>query len=215
MKNAPFLKFAPALILLAVILIFATSCKKDEEPEPQQVLVEENGLTKDINELVPADVLAQMEELGMPINRGGSPPDISGVFRAASFILKESNIESDFIGFKYPDFRVQFSNYNRFALRINVDYINGFEQGSGLGGFIVGEGNDFSVFAEIISERESQKASFAYVISGTMSDNGIEDMHVANFILDDNGDPDEIWIEVGEGRVLYDSDGLSEPENEL
>jgi hypothetical protein len=210
MKLLKHLKFAPAIVFFAAIVV-TTSCKKDDDPEPQQVQVEANGLTKDINDLVPVGVLTQMEDMGMPINRGGTPPNISGIYRASKFILKESNIESDFIGIKAPDFRVQFSNFNKFALRINVDYINGGEVGSGLGGFIVGSENDFSIFAQVTSKLENTESSFAYVISGTLSNDTILNLHVANFMLDDFGDPENVWIEIGQGRIYHDSDSVTVP----
>lgn len=198
------------ILLMALSLVFL-GCKKDEEPEPVQKAVEDNGLTKDINELVPPYIIDEMEGLGMPINRGGTPPALVGIYRASRFILKNSNIGDDFIGFAYPDFRVQFADFNKFNLSVQLDYINGFESGSGLGAFIVGSGNKFSVFAEVVSVKEFEESSFAYVISGSVLNDTIRDMHVANFMLDNNGNPTEIWIDNGEGRVLYDKDGDSEP----
>ncbi|MEQ8359239.1 MAG: hypothetical protein RH860_07100 [Cytophagales bacterium] len=207
MKNV---KYLGVLSLLLCLTFISISCKKDKDPEPVQKTVEDNGLTKDINDLVPADVLAEMENLGMPINRGGTPPPLNGIFLGSKFILKNSNIPEDFIGYRYPDFKVQFTAFNQYNLSVQLDYVNKFESGSGLGAFIVGKGDAFSVFAEVESEKEFENATFAYVISGSIVNDTIRDMHVANFMLDNNDNPNLIWIENGEGRILYDKDGDSE-----
>ncbi|QNL21041.1 hypothetical protein HZR84_03490 [Hyphobacterium sp. CCMP332] len=203
-------KYPGVLSLLLCLAFISISCKKDKEPEPVQKTVEDNGLTKDINDLVPADVLAEMENLGMIINRGGTPPPLNGIFLGSKFILKNSNIPEDFIGYRYPDFKVQFTSFNQYNLSVQLDYVNKFESGSGLGAFIVGKGDAFSVFAEVESEKEFENATFAYVISGSIVNDTIRDMHVANFMLDNNDNPNLIWIENGEGRILYDKDGDSE-----
>ncbi len=208
MKNSSFIQ--STLLILLVSVVFA-ACKKDKEPAPVQKQVESNGLTKDINELMPPNILEEMENLGMPINRGGNPPLVSGAFLASKFVLMNSNRQGDFIGFKYPDYKVEFSEFSSLNLSIKMNYINGFERGKEMGAFIVGEGNRFSVFAETQTEKESEIAHFAYVISGRIIQDTIIDMHVANFMLDNNDNPNEIWIEVGEGRVLMDFDGVSEP----
>ncbi len=207
MKN---LNYLGVLSLIMCLALVSVSCKKDEDPEPVQKSVEDNGLTKDINDLVSAEILAEMENLGMPINRGGTPPPLNGIYLGSKFILKNSNIPEDFIGYRYPDFKVQFSSYNQYNLSVQLDYVNKFETGSGLGAFIVGKGDDFSVFAEVESEKEFEKSTFAYVISGSIVNDTIRDMHVANFMLDNKGNPNSIWIENGEGRILYDKDGDSE-----
>lgn len=199
------------LILLIAITVFISCRKGDEEPAPIQKTVEDNGLTKDINELVPPEILAEMEALGMPVNRGGTPPSLDGIYLGSKFILKNSNIETDFIGFRYPDFKVKFSSFNKFDLSVQLDYTNRFEEGTGLGAFIVGSGNDFSVFAEVISLKETEEASFAYVISGSIESDTVRNLHVANFMLDNYGNPNGIWIQDGYGRILHDKDGDSEP----
>ncbi len=43
----------------------------------------------------------------------------------------------------------------------------------------------------------------------TLTSTGINNLYFANFMLDNNGN-NSIWIKDGEGRVLYDSDGVSE-----
>ncbi|MFT5766067.1 MAG: hypothetical protein ACI8X3_003505 [Saprospiraceae bacterium] len=91
-----------------------------------------------------------------------------------------------------------------------VDYINGSESGEGLGSFIVGEECAFSVFVQINAISGGTSAKLTHVISGTIANDGIEGLYFANFMIDNNDNPSGIWIENGEGRVIYDQDGFSE-----
>ncbi|MBV6440690.1 MAG: hypothetical protein DYG98_12510 [Haliscomenobacteraceae bacterium CHB4] len=196
--------FFTFLLLVGVMLV---GCEK-KQPESK---VQENGLTKDINDLVPQSIIDQMQSLGMPIHGGDNPPSIENTYLAAPFILLSSNVPGDFPGKSFADYEVTFYDQNNDDLTIKVDYLNGPESGTGLGCYIVGDKCKFSVFVEINSmNTNGTKAKMIHVISGTFIEKGIEDLHLANFMLDDYGDPSGIWIGVGEGRVAYDQDGFSE-----
>jgi len=194
--------------------LFTTSCK-DTGP-----VVEENGLTKDINDIVPQSIIDEMESLNMPIYTGANPPNIGlgttgKSYKASPFILKSSNRTNDNPRYQFADYYVKLYDQNSDDLTIKVDYENGVEKGSGLGGYIVGDNNKFSIFTEVNStatnsNNEILSAVLIHVISGTLTSSGIEDLYFANFMLDNNGNAGGYWIENGEGRVIYDSDGLSE-----
>lgn len=198
-------KFFPALLLLVGVLLIG--CEK-KQPESK---VQENGLTKDINDLVPQSIIDQMKSLGMPIHGGGNPPSIENTYFVSPFILLSSTVPGDYQGKSFADYKVTFYDQDNDNLTIKVDYINGPESGNGIGSYIVGDKCKFSVFVEINSmHTNGTKAKMIHVISGTFAEKGIEDLHFANFMLDDYGDPSGIWIGVGEGRVIYDQDGFSE-----
>ncbi|MDX2245755.1 MAG: hypothetical protein SF052_03200 [Bacteroidia bacterium] len=198
------------LLFLAIFFILTTlfvGCEKGEV-SPK---VDENGLTKEITDLVPQYILDEMKELGMPINGGANPPIIEETYFATPFILKSSNRPGDTPGFQFLDYKVIFSSQNNDDLTIMVDYESGPESGSGIGSFIVGEGCEFSVFVEINSVYSGgTTAKFIHVISGSLVNKGIENLYLANFMINNNGNPQGVWIENGEGRVIYDQDGFSE-----
>jgi hypothetical protein len=203
MKNITF-QFLTIALILSVLFV---GCKKDKKEESK---VQENGLTQEINNLIPDSIITAMVNLGMPINRGETPPDISASFLASPFILKSSTILSDVPGYQFSDYTVTFYEQNNDNLSVRVDYLNGPESGTGLGGFIVGANNNFSVFAEVNSTYSGKDATLVHVISGTLTATGIQNLYFANFMLNNNGNPGGIWIEEGDGRVIYDSDGFSE-----
>jgi len=196
--------------LFAFVMISAftfTSCKKDEEE--LEVDLNEDGLSEDITNLVPQEILDEMETLGMTINGGGSPPSLAGTFHATPFILKSSNIESDTPGYSFADYFVTFSDQDNSYLKIKYSYTNGPESGEGLGGFIVGEDNVFTVFVEVTAKAYEEEVTMVHVVSGKLLDDAIQDLYFANFMIDNNGNPNGYWIGDGQGRVIYDEDGSS------
>jgi hypothetical protein len=203
-------------IVLILSLSLCNGCLLDEHKDVvPECEIQANGLSRAINDLVPDKVLQQMITLGMLINGGGSPPIIeTSTYKLSPAILLSSNIPKDPIGGQFDDVIVTFSQQNLKKLNITVDYINGNGTGKGIGSFVAGEGNKFSIFSQVDSENVTQapgiKAKTVFVFSGTLTPTGIQDFHTALFMVDDAGDPAGIWIEIGQGRVSKDGDGFSE-----
>ena len=157
---------------------------------------------------------------GMPINGGNKPPTIEGTYIATPFELVSTTVPDDPEEHVFSDFIVTFKNFNARKLTLELDYENGPETGTGLASFVVGEDNKFSMFCEIKSTQLLLfKAEAIMVISGTLTENGIEDFYLANFMIDNHGntvpfgiidDDLGVWIPNGTGRVIYDSDGIAE-----
>ncbi len=191
--------------LFFIFALFVYGCKDDVSN-----LVNEDGLTKEIVNLVPDSILTEMKSMGMPIYGGKNPPNIENSYIASPFVLKASNRESDEIGHTYSDYYVKFHNQDNKNLKIKMDYQNGREKGTGMGSYIVGEGSKFSVFIEVnATENEDSKAKLVHVVSGEWTSDGIKNLYFANFMLDNYGNTSGYWIENGDGRVIYDSDSFS------
>jgi hypothetical protein len=201
-------------ILAALILvgIIATNCKKED-------LIEENGLSRNINDLISDDILEILDSLGMPIHTGGNPANIEGTFLITPVILMSSNIETDIIGSKFNDLLVAFLGQNNDELTITTEYVEeaASQEGEGFGSFIVGEGNDFSVFAKNMTYDtfDNDSALTTIIFSGTIGEEGIDDLHIAVVMLNDFGDPNNQYIDIGDSRVFYDEDGISERTEDL
>jgi hypothetical protein len=188
-----------AMTFLLMILIIS-SCKKTEP---------ESGLSSDIQNLVPDSLLQNIKDMGMPVNEGTTPPNIENIYEASPFILVNSNRAGDYVGSQFADIVMEFYDQNNKELTIKVNYVNGGEQGSGLGSFLSGSGNDFSVFVKVASTYSNDNADLLLIISGTKASGSVKDLYYAIFMLNNYGNPHSYWIENGEGRILYDSDGNS------
>lgn len=184
-------------------LLFVLTCTMISSCDPKL------ELSKEIKNIVPDETLKQITDLGMPINKGSKPANLENIYKVSPFILKASNIPDDKIGSTFADYKFHLYSQNNDKLSISMDYYSGGEEGSGLGGFISGDGNDFSVFVKVHSSYQGGQADFIHIISGTITDQGIKNLYFANFMLDNYGNQGKVWIENNQGRVIYDSDGLS------
>ena len=187
----------------------AVGCKKDKEDDKPA----DSGLTQEVRNFVPDSILNKIKELGMPINEGNTPPNIEKSYLAKPFILKASNRPSDPVGMQFYDYTVRFYAQNNEKRTIKCDYVNGNEIGTGLGSYVSGKDGLFTVFSEMDISNGVDSAKIVQVISGMLIEGGIKDFHYANFMLNNYGNPHSSFIENGEGRIIYDSDGMSEKVN--
>lgn len=200
MKNTIKIMFITVIGFSAVF----TSCKKDKEEDPQ--------LSQEIKNIVPDSTLTKIIALGMPVNKGSNPPSLVNIFKMSPLTLTATNIANDFAeGHVFADYKFRFYEQDNKKLTIKIDDKSGTQIGTGSGGFISGEGNDFSVFMKIhsISADSTSKADLLNIISGTITSDGIKNCYLSLFMLDDYGDPQGIYMENESGRVFNDSDGMS------
>jgi len=86
----------------------------------------------------------------MPINKGTKPPDVRNIYTASPFILKATNVPNAIaIGKVFADYKVRFFDQDNDKPTIKLDYVNGPESGTGIGGFVSGNGSDFSLFVKV------------------------------------------------------------------
>ena len=192
------------IYLMTGFVFFAlTSCEEDESDK-----VLDDGLTREIHELVPAEILETIEGLGMPVYGGGNPPSIENIYEIDPLTLLSTNVPGDTDpGAVFATMRSRFYQQDNSNLTIAVDYTSGGETGTGLGACIVGDNNRFTVFAELNASLQEQDAELVLMFSGRLVSDGIEDAHVANFMIENNGGG--YWIPNGTGRVFRDGDGHS------
>jgi hypothetical protein len=178
----------------------------------QFTTLDDQGVTDDINKIVPKEIQKKMTDLGLPINGGGNPPVVNGTYKMSPVILKKSNFSDGFsVGHQFADIYVTFSEQNNDDLTVKVSYVNAGLSGEGTGAYIIGEGDKFSVFVESINIHENKvQTKTAEVYSGTITNTGIKNLYSALFMIDDGGDPYNDLIGNGQGRLFYDSDGFSE-----
>lgn len=197
-------------IKLTLIYLFAAtaifSCKKGSDPSQ----VQDNGLTVDINRIVPDSVLSVITDLGITVNTGETPPVLNNSYSASPFRLKNSTVENDSLGALFNDFEISFSQQNIDSLTISVEYEHGEESGSTDEAYIVGTDSSFSVFFSIASEAYGEIVDMTHVVSGTLSEDGIVGFEYVNYMVNNKGNANDLFMENGEARFLYDVDSLAE-----
>ena len=177
------------------------------------ITIPPDGLTDDIRNLIPNEYINTLKSLGLVIHGGNNPPNIEGTYHVSPMYLVKTNSFGGIIA-ESDNMIITFFDQN--GLNVKIDYdmwtANGDMGASGLGSFIVGEGNRFTVFAEAVRRELSYTAITVEAFSGEITAEGIKNYQWAVIMVDDNGDPTGNWIENGIGYVKRDGsvDGLAE-----
>ncbi len=196
---------------IAMLLALSVSSCIDRDDE--YGYLDADGLTIAVRSVVPQSIIEEMKTLGFPIYGGDNPPNIEGSFLLSPYLLLDSNISTDDVGHEFSDYIYTFYNQDAAALTLELNYENdnGQLNGEGTGGYIVGDGAYFTTFFNTYDiKANGSESETVRAISGKLVAGGIEDVHVSIFMIDDYGDVNDDLIEIGEGRVLYDSDAFSE-----
>jgi hypothetical protein len=175
------------LVMIAMAIISFNSCDKDDD-----------GLTKDVHNLIPDEVLEAAKDLGLEINGGKTPPSIEGTYFESPVILINTTFNNDQtnLGKKFNDGNFIFSEQNNANLTV-MTYIEEVSVGNDkkLGSLITGSGNKFSVF---VRTTEIYSYPVYFFISGKIENGGIRNFQM--LLLQENL----------QGRLFEDGDGLAE-----
>lgn len=194
------MKKIPLIMLLVAITIF--SCKK-ESPG--------NGLSDKINNIIADSVIKAFESRGLVINRGNNPPKVEGVFLASPFELHSPFGPAD----PYLKGRIienyLYKIYDQVGDEAKVDYKNSVSDNAiGLGSFISGSGNKFTLFAKNTGTNNGINYRVVSIITGELTSAGIKDMQHAFVLTEKDGDDgNSILMPEGKGRIWFDNDKLS------
>ncbi|WP_116124428.1 hypothetical protein [Lewinella sp. IMCC34183] len=200
-----------SLISLAIVAVFflLVSC----DPVTDRVALDGDGLTPEVRQIVPSEVLDRLVEVGMPIHGGANPPDVTGTFFLSPLILTSSSLLGDtlplgtVIDGRYFDFKEQSDDL---ALSASFGTVPSGGRRADRS-FIVGRGCRFTVFSEYLNVNAAGHPwSNLTVVSGCLTESGIEDAVFTNVLLEDR---DQIFGEgwlPGQGRLFSDGDGVAE-----
>ena len=213
------LRKVATIACLAVTSIMFSGCEKDD-PVNNLPPVDEEGLTGDIRNIIPDEYIETLKDLGLEIYGGNTPPNIEGTYRVSPMDLVNCNFCDYWHSVaKSDNMYVTFFDQINKDLTVKMDYDMWTENGdmgaSGLGAFIVGEGNKFTVFVEAERRELSYTAKTVEVFSGEITTKGIKDFQWAVIMIDNKGNPTGHWIGNGQAYVKKDGDGLSERINLL
>ena len=175
--------------------------------------IDPNGLTPEINRLISPQLLENLEDMGMTIHRGGNPPsNITGKYLCSPTVCKATNVPGDAYGpgTVFKNYYFTFSEQNIVKLTIKVSSSQDGVTGTGFGSYMVGEGDNFSIFCPMEMVTPSgHRYKTLDIFSGTIASNGIINYHQSTVMLEGGGTS---WglLSVGQGRVIFDGDFLAE-----
>ncbi len=196
------------LVSLACLMfggMFVINCKKEKVKEKDKTAAV--VLSQNIQNMVPDSILTKIVKLGMVINKGNTPPGMVNTYKVSPYTLKCTTMTGDYnIGSIFADYNFRLYDQDNINLTVKLDYVNGNEIGTGLGGFTAGSGDGFSIFVKVRSTCFNSQAEILQIISGTVSSDGIHNFCFANYMLNNYGNSSGLWMNNGEGRVFFDAD---------
>jgi hypothetical protein len=178
--------------------------------------VDEKGLTKDIRNIIPDEYIETLKDFGFQVNGGNTPPNVEGCYLAGVLELVAKNFSAG-VAFQ-KDMYLTFYEQNNEDLTVKVNYNLWSDHGTlgtstadvkGLGSFITGTGNKFTIFAESIRTDGNSTAKTVEVFSGEITANGIEDYQWAVIMIDNGDGNDGKWIKNGHAYIKRARDGLA------
>lgn len=187
---------------IILVLIFLSACKKDKDVSP--------AFSAEIQAIVPQSIIDDLKKRGMPVNEGITPPNVEGIYISSPHTLASTyDGDSYTVGYEFGDLNLKLSNQDEEALSVTIHIKQGGATGSGIGGFVAGTGNKFTIFSELDVIDGAVTSKQIRVFSGEITENGIKDFYSA-LVIKEKNDPDKKLIEVGQGRIIKDGNGLAE-----
>ena len=152
--------------LLTVFMVGCQNKKVDTDPS--------KGLSAKIQRIVPTAVLDDMKAKGLVINEGSQPPQLTGIFLANPYtLLSPYGSENGWKkGRVISDYKFRFYNQTDDE---KLDFRQSSETATGLGSFVSGFGNKFTIFSQTKGTKSGIENTQLSVISGELVADGIFD----------------------------------------
>jgi hypothetical protein len=178
--------------LILGLLIFAMACGKKETVDPNV------GFSAAVQKVAPQATIDALRKLGMTINEGTVPPNVTGIFLESPTILMATYAgDTKVVGDKVVDYTYKFFEPSSDNTTIKVSYKSSVGDATGLGSVVAGNGNFFTIFSELTSTSGNV---YINIISGEITSTGIKNWQ----------DSYVLKSELTKNRIWKDGDGFSE-----
>jgi len=209
--------YRTAFLIIAASIF--TSCKKGAEQSP---LI--NNLPQIVSAHIPSKILDTLTKYGTVINKGLSPPNITGNFLVHPLICFYDNSGDYKAGGVYSDYTYTFTNQNNnnFTVQVNSNHPVSFFPTTSPNMYISGSGSSFTVFEEytgsFTTPGNSATPSYTvtdtaiYVGSGKLGNFGINNFQVTEYFYSQSVNPltNEKFSYPPAITIFYDGDGYSD-----
>lgn len=167
------------------------------------------GTPEEIESVIPEEYIEILEPY-IPIYPGVTPPNVEGTFLISPNVLLTDNVGFE-PGCEFAPDYIKF--YNQTAdntiSKSSTQLLGDLIVGEGL--FISGEGENFTIYCnEYTTCDNGSWLITAAIISGSIVDGNLCN-YVYAFIVLDEYDTEDKYMDKGQYRILYDLDGISEP----
>jgi hypothetical protein len=187
---------------LAGFLLVSAACGGEEMDQ---------GLPDGVRNVLSEEDIQRLENLGLDIHRGSAPPSIEGRYFTDSRQLVASSFDDSFSpGHRFVNATYEFSDQVGSELVIELQE-GSVSMGEGVGGFISGQDQSFSVFAIIDNVTRGVENRTIEIYSGRLVADGIADYQIGLYMDAKEGDEDNrVLIPEQTGRLVHEADQLAE-----
>lgn len=198
----PTMKHPNYLYLFLLMALLATACGNDDddmmEPTPREA----------IENFVGDTLLMTLREFDFRFVEGTDRLDFAGTYAIDSMQLVATNIAGANFDLYYNPVTITLDQLMPETQTLNLESES--FPGEPEATYYTASGNRFNTFARIAARVEGADIILLTAISATVMPDGLEDLQYTLIMLDDGGDPNQALIEVGQGRLFIDRDGLAE-----
>ncbi|MBI2593475.1 hypothetical protein HYW44_02425 [Candidatus Daviesbacteria bacterium] len=210
--------------LAGLLLYFSGNLKKSQkitQETPIKTQEQTKELIRDVpnpvNEFLSSNDVKEYEKVGMKIYTGNNPPNIEGLYKSDSLVVfydkpfenaapvgtEVSSYNHEFIDQK-PDGTIK-------VLRKST---SGADVAAGIGGFISGDNNCFSIFVDVKDQGDQCITSEATIYSACKVEEGLGQLQAGFIVKENEGSGCGKTVPVGHIRIITEDDGLAERINE-
>ncbi|MDR0547629.1 MAG: hypothetical protein LBG77_08670 [Dysgonamonadaceae bacterium] len=194
---------------ITIYSLLVTSCLN--EGEKTLVLIDEEKQESSwYKNFVTPEIEQSIDSLGLKVYRGSKPPVITGYFRADDYCTNSTIPNDGYVGRLINNYKIHFFDQDKLSVSMLAYQVatatdRWISTTEGAGTFVCGQGNDFTVFMEEISEEDVVTLG---IYSGTLDKDangavrGIKDFQYALLMKDNKGLSSK--INNGEGRLFED-----------
>jgi len=185
------------------------------QDELESITTYEENFDERITQQIPQEYLEKMSAY-MPIYSGSTPPNIEGAYKLSVQTLVYDAGGTYQPGKTFADYYLELSNQN--TTRNTIDFESKEINNSGntishtnkAEMVMLGQGDNFTVFAIVEGYADNIWIKKATIISGTKTSEGIRNFYLGTLMLDKGDDPSNKIMKIGTYRIFKDSDGLAD-----
>lgn len=204
---------------LPLLACFATACAPTwetspvEGPDRPDIVFEElpspEGVPDAVDAFLSPRDFGSLEAIGMPIHRGDDPPFIEGLYYMDTLTVTFDEVASA-LGVVVIPVTTGFLNQQEDG-SVESTQDDDMSDATGSGAFLSGAENCFSAYVDFrgFIEADDCHYSMPQVLSGCITDEGIEDLVIGYVMAETNGTC-TMTVDQGHRRILEEDDGLAE-----
>ena len=196
------------LPLLALFLLTLAACGDDDDSTTPGGKSAAPGSLPALCTFVGEEAFAVLQDFNFNFHPGTDPLDFSGEFLIDLMVQETSNIPGDTRdGDSFNTALFSFADLDPATRSLTYNSVD--QAASSTDAYYSAAGDDFNVLVRLPSNFGGVDIVRLYAISGTLTPDGIADIQYVLYMVDDNGDPNDLLIEPGQARLLVDEDGLA------